>query len=173
MKRNLRAVIFRSISPRFKESAHIPDLIWKVSFLGAGLDDVKDVCSTLFVMFCWGTVVADSEWDVKSPKESDSSKLFNGTAANGSNVFVFVCSEVEDFVSGAAKGSNVAMLFGSEAEYFISESKPESDAPNKSTVAEAGAGWLAKKSMLAYSSIEYRALGLGHQIIVLKSTKPD
>jgi len=77
---------------------------------------------------------------VNAPKESDSSKLLNGIAAKGSKDFLFVGSEVEDFVSahmpesGAAKGSNVAVYFGSE------ESKTESDAPNKSALVETGAG---------------------------------
>jgi len=77
---------------------------------------------------------------VNAPKESDSSKLLNGIVAKGSKVFVFVSSEVEDFVSVcmpgavAAKGSNVAVLFGSE------ESKTESDAPNKSTLVETEGG---------------------------------
>lgn len=77
---------------------------------------------------------------MNSPKESDSSKLFNGIAPKGSKVFVFVGSEVKDFVSAVTKGSNAAVLFGSEVEYFVSESKPESVAPNESTVAEDGAG---------------------------------
>lgn len=138
----LRAVMFRSINPRLKESAHIPDLTWKASFDGS-LVSVEDV-----LIFPWlpsseefwlETVDEGSVWEVKAPKGSDSSKLFNGTPANGSTMLLVVSGfEALLFSWGAGSG-----------------------AAKKSVVVETageGAGWEARRSTLICKNPEQSQL---------------
>lgn len=89
--KNLREVIFKSMSPRLNESAQIADLIWEVSFFGVGFDTGDETCSELSITFVEEFWVcsedAGSEWAVKTPNRSDSSELFRGTATKGSKIF--------------------------------------------------------------------------------------
>lgn len=71
---------------------------------------------------------AELEPELNAPKRSDPSKLFNGTAANGSRMLMSVGSDFAVLVSGCTTGSTVE---------------------NKSTVegtVEGMAGWYANRS---------------------------
>lgn len=46
-KTHLRPVILRSISPRLRESAQMPDFTWKLSFLGGVFESAEDFLSKL------------------------------------------------------------------------------------------------------------------------------
>lgn len=105
----LRAEILRSISPRLNESAHIPDLTWKVSFFCVGLASEAFIFKSLrlpsFIGSFAGSVEAELELEENAPKRSDPSKLFNGTVANGSTMLFFVESDFSVLVSGCITGS--------------------------------------------------------------------
>lgn len=110
----LRADILRSINPRLRESAQIPDFTWKLSFLAGVFDSNKTFPPKLLL---WlpslteifeGSVDAELEWDVNAPKGSESSKLLSGTAAKGSTKLMFVGAAFVDLISGCTTGSEVA-----------------------------------------------------------------
>lgn len=109
---NLRAVILRSISPRLSESAQTPDFTWKVSFLGGTLESAKDLpvilsCLSSLTTLSEGWEDTESDWEVKSPKISDPSKLLRGTAAKGSNELLFTGSDFSGLLSGCTTGSGM------------------------------------------------------------------
>lgn len=113
--------MFRSINPRLRESAHIPDLTWN-SFLAGGAK-VSGEAALTFPLLPWfeelwlDTAGKGSVWEVKTPKGSEPSKLFIGTLANGSEMLLD-SSDFEALLpiwgagSGAAKKSIVAETGG-------------------------------------------------------------
>lgn len=111
-KKNLRADILRSINPRLSESAQMPDFTWKASFLGETLEFAKDLPLVLPWLPSVTTLVegcddTESDWEVKSPKTSDPSKLLSGTEAKGSKVLLFTGPEFSDLLSGCTTGSGM------------------------------------------------------------------
>lgn len=110
-KINLRAEIFRSINPRLNESAQIPDLTWKVSFFCGGMDIPVVFWFKLtpsWEEFCVCCADTGLVLEVKSPKRSDVSKLFRGTAAKGSITFGFVGSDSDVLFTFDNGGSDAA-----------------------------------------------------------------
>uniref|UniRef100_A0A0A9FKZ6 Uncharacterized protein n=1 Tax=Arundo donax TaxID=35708 RepID=A0A0A9FKZ6_ARUDO len=72
------AVIFKSINPRLKESAHTPDLTWKAPFFTSGFDvDIEAGSSFVGNLFVGMLPLAagDSVYEVKAPKFSSSKGL--------------------------------------------------------------------------------------------------
>lgn len=156
-KRYLRADILRSIIPRISESAQIPDFTWKVSFFWGGLESCDDFVLMLLrfpslMGFCVASFEAESELEVNEPKMSDPTKLFSGTAANGSTMLASAGSNFGAVVSCCTTGS----------------------AAKRSTVGEVAgtvAGWEANRSTGSCTN-EKRWRGSSFQLNIIKEHVP-
>lgn len=74
----IQEVIFKSISPRLKESAHMPDLTWKAPFFISGFDSDIEVGSSFvgdLLMDLVALALGGSACEVQSSKLSSSKGL--------------------------------------------------------------------------------------------------
>lgn len=87
----------------------MPDFNWKASFLGETLESTKDLALVLpsVIALAEGCEDTVSDWEVKSPKRSDPSKLLSGTEAKGSKVLLFTGAEFSDLLSGCTAGAGM------------------------------------------------------------------
>lgn len=110
----------------------------KASFFGGGGNSADDFPFKLlglpsFVIFWVGSIDAELVWEVNEPKRSDPSKLFSGTAANGSTMLGLAESDFWDLVSDCTTGSGTAKK------------------SNAGGFAEGTAGWEANRSTFVCS----------------------
>jgi len=87
----------------------MPDFTWKASFLDETLESATDLSLVLpsVAALVEGWEDTESDWEVKSPKTSDPSKLLSGTEAKGSKVLLFTGTEFSNLLSGCTAGAGM------------------------------------------------------------------
>lgn len=179
VKIDLRAEILRSINPRLSESAHIPDLTWKVFFLAGAVELLIGFPSKLLdgppTGFWEGSNDTGSEREDGAPKRSDPSKELSGRAANGSTALlslaapanlVSVCTtgsgEAKKSIDAETEPGCEALMSLAAPAKLVSVRTTGSEEAKKSIVVEADAGCEALLSLAALAkSVSFCTTGSG------------